>query len=216
MSFVPSKTVTEALHWRYATKKFDPARKIPADTWAALEESMVLTPSSAGLQPWKFVVVTDPETKAKLSVASHGQPQAADCSHFVVFASRKDLGLQDLDRHVANTAAVRGVTTESLQKYRDSIGGSIERAAKSGFLATWVDRQPYIALGQFMAAAALMGVDTCPMEGIEHAKFDEILGLSALGFHSLCACAAGYRSEEDKYSRVPKVRYKAEDVIVHV
>ncbi|HZZ21042.1 MAG TPA: NAD(P)H-dependent oxidoreductase [Opitutaceae bacterium] len=216
MSFVPAKTVTAALNWRYATKKFDPAQKIHADTWFALEESLVLTPSSAGLQPWKFIIVTDKEVAAKLSAASHGQPQAVDCSHFVVFASRKDLGLHDLDRHVKRTAAVRSVTTESLQKYRDSIGGSIERAAKSGFLGTWVDRQPYIALGQFMASAALMGVDTCPMEGIDHAKFDEILGLHAMGYHALCACAAGYRSADDKYATTPKVRFEMDEVIVRV
>jgi nitroreductase len=98
----------------------------------------------------------------------------------------------------------------------DSIGGSIERAARSGFLATWMDRQPYIALGQFMTAAALLGVDTCPMEGSRPAKFDEILGLAALGYGTLCACAAGYRSAEDKYAKVPKVRFKAEEVILHV
>jgi nitroreductase len=216
MSFVPIKTITEALHWRYATKKFDTSRKITAETWAVLEEALVLSPSSAGLQPWKFVVVTDQDVKERLSVASHGQPQAVECSHFVVFAARTGLGLQDLDRHVSRTSEVRGVTVESLQKYRDSIGGSIEKAEKSGFLSTWVDRQPYIALGQFMAAAAMIGVDTCPMEGIVHAQFDEILGLPALGYHALCACAAGYRSEHDKYSRVQKVRFKPEEVILHV
>jgi nitroreductase len=79
-----------------------------------------------------------------------------------------------------------------------------------------MSRQVYIALGVFMASAALLGVDVCPMEGIEPPKFDEILGLTALGYTALCCGAAGYRSAEDKYAAAPKVRFKAEDVILHV
>ena len=72
---IAPKILIEQLKWRYATKVFDPAKKIPADAWNALEESLVLTPSSFGLQPWKFFVVTDPTVKEKLSGASHGQKQ---------------------------------------------------------------------------------------------------------------------------------------------
>ncbi len=77
-------------------------------------------------------------------------------------------------------------------------------------------RQVYIALGEFMTSAALLGVDACPMEGIDPPKFDEILGLAAKGYNALCACAAGYRAADDKYAVSPKVRFKAQDVIVHV
>ena len=76
----------DALNWRYATKAFDPARKIPADTIAAIEQSLVLTPSSYGLQPWKFLVITDKAIREQLVPHSWGQRQVADCSHFVVFA----------------------------------------------------------------------------------------------------------------------------------
>ena len=92
MTPISTDSITDALHWRYATKKFDPARKIPAATWAALEQALVLAPSTYGLQPWKFVVVETPAVKEKLSAASHGQRQPADCSHLVVFSVRKDLG----------------------------------------------------------------------------------------------------------------------------
>src|SRR5580658_1680051 len=88
MTPVSTTSVTEALHWRYATKKFDPARKIPDATWAALEEALVLAPSSYGLQPWKFIVVRDHATRERLSAAAHTQRQPVDCSHFVVFAGR--------------------------------------------------------------------------------------------------------------------------------
>jgi nitroreductase len=216
MHSVPASSVIEALHWRYATKKFDPHRAIPADTWSALEEALVLAPSSYGLQPWKFFVVRDASTRTRLSAASHGQRQPIDCSHFVVFACRKDLGAGDVDRFIARIAEVRGVEADSLKGYGDLMKSSADNARKAGNLDAWMGRQVYIALGQFMTSAALLGVDTCPMEGIEPPLYDEILGLSALGYSALCACAAGYRAADDKYAGIPKVRFKAQDVIRHV
>jgi nitroreductase len=216
MPSLPAKTLTDALHWRYATKSFDRTRKIPPDTWAALEEALVLSPSSFGLQAWKFVVVTDQATREKLVAASYGQPKAVECSHFVVFAVRKGYSEKDLEHFFDRTAEVRGVTKESFKDYAGVVAASVKRSRDTGSLDTWLSRQVYIALGQFIASAALLGVDTGPMEGLEPAKYDEILGLTALGYTTLCACAAGYRSAEDKYAKVPKVRFKADEVIVHV
>jgi len=216
MTPIPTQTVTEALHWRYATKKFDPAKKIPAPTWAALEQALVLSPSSFGLQPWKFVVVEDKATREKLSAAAHGQRQPVDCSHFVVFAGRTNLSSKDVDSYVARIAEVRGVSKDSLKGYGDVMKGSAEQMRTGGHLDAWAARQVYIALGEFMTSAALLGVDACPMEGIEPPKFNEILGLAAMGYNALCACAAGYRAADDKYAGAPKVRFNAQDVIIHV
>ncbi len=209
-------SLTDALHWRYATKRFDALKTIPPDTWAALEQALVLSPSSYGLQPWKFAVVRDAEARKKLSAACYGQTQPLDCSHFVVFAERKNFSQADVDRFMARTAEVRNVSVESLQGYAGVISGSIERARKAGFLDTWMSRQVYIALGGFMTAAALLGVDTCPMEGIEPARIDEILGLAPQGYATLCCCAAGYRAADDKYADAAKVRYEAEEVLVRL
>jgi nitroreductase len=216
MTHLPTKTLTEALHWRYATKKFDPSAKIPAATWAALEEALVLAPSSFGLQPWKFVIVQDGATREKLSAAAWGQRQPVDCSHFVVFAGRKGLDMGDIKAFLERTAEVRGSTLDSLKAYGDVITGFAERGRKEGWIDAWAAKQAYIALGGLMTAAALLGVDACPMEGLDPAKFNEILGLTEKGYAALCACALGYRAADDKYAKLPKVRYKAEDVIVHV
>ncbi|HEY1792340.1 MAG TPA: NAD(P)H-dependent oxidoreductase [Opitutaceae bacterium] len=213
---IPDRTLTEALHWRYATKKFDPSRRIPAGTWEALEESLVLSPSSYGLQPWRFVEVGDPGVRARLSAAARGQRQPVDSSHFVVFAVRRNLSDADVDRYIGRVAEVRGQTRDSLQAQSHAIKGSIERARREGTVDTWMTHQVYIALGQFLASAAVLGVDACPMEGLDHAKFDEVLGLGAQGFGTVCAAAAGYRAQDDKYARVPKVRFRAQDVIVRV
>ena len=212
----PPATLLHALHWRYATKKFDPARKIPASDWHALEQALVLTPSSVGLQPWKFIVVTDPAMKARLQPAAWDQAQVTDCSHFVVLAVRKNLGPDHVDRHIGRMAEVRGVTPESLEKFRQMVTGNLDKARAEDRLDTWQSHQLYIALGQLLASAALLGVDTCPMEGFEPEKFDEILGLTGTGWASVVCCAAGYRAADDKYATTKKVRFKPEDVITRI
>jgi nitroreductase len=216
MKPIPSDTLLDALHWRYATKKFDPAKKIPADTWATLEQALVLAPSSFGLQPWKFIVVQDPATRQKLSAVSWGQTQPVECSHYVVFTVRKNLGADHVDRYLDRIVEVRGGTKDALKGYGDIMLGSLEKARAGGYLDMWQSHQVYIALGQFMASAALLGVDVCPMEGIEPPKYDEILGLAAQGCTALCAAAAGYRSADDKYATTKKVRFKPVDVIQHI
>ena len=216
MKAIQSGTLLDALNWRYATKKFDPAKKIPADTWATLEQALVLAPSSFGLQPWKFVVVQDAATRQKLSAASFGQTQPLECSHFVVFTVRKNLGVDHVGRFIDRMVEVRGGTKEALKGYHDIMTGSLEKARVGGYVDAWQSHQVYIALGQFLASAALLGVDACPMEGIEPPKYDEILGLAAQGCTALCAAAAGYRAADDKYATIKKVRFKPEDVIQHV
>jgi nitroreductase len=191
-------------------------RQIPDDTWAALEQALVLSPSTFGLQPWKFVVVRDRAARERLSAASHGQTQPIECSHFVVFAVRKGLASTDVDHYVERISKVRSVPVERLEGYANVIKHSAERAREAGTLDGWMGRQVYIALGGFMTAAALLGVDACPMEGIDAAKFDEILGLPAKGFGALCACATGYRSHDDKMATLPKVRFEAKEVVSHV
>ena len=216
MDTLTSRSLIHALSWRYATKKFDPSRTIPAETWSALEESLVLSPSSLGLQPWKFVIVRDAAVRAKLSAAAWNQTQPVDCSHFVVFAGIKGLGKPYVDHFISRISEVRGVSLESLKGYHDMIMSSVERTKADGTLDQWQAKQVYIALGQFMAAAAVLGVDTCPMEGLDPKQFDAILGLEGTDYTTLVSCAAGYRSAGDKYATSPKVRFAASEVIVHV
>ncbi|HMO66203.1 MAG TPA: NAD(P)H-dependent oxidoreductase, partial [Verrucomicrobiota bacterium] len=186
---------------------------IPADLWDALEETLVLTPSSFGLQPWHFLVLTDRALREQLVPHAWGQRQVADCSHFIVMAIRKDLGTAEIDALLARITEVRGTPVEQLAGYRKMMVGSLVEGPGASQINEWAARQVYIALGNFMTAAALAGVDTCPMEGFEPARFDEILGLSARGLGSVVCCAAGYRSAADKYSALPKVRYPRAQVV---
>lgn len=214
MKPVSNETVLRQLQWRYATKKFDATRRISHEDWSTLEQSLILTPSSYGLQPWKFVVITDQAVKDQLPPISWGQRQVAEASHVVVFAIRRDLSEADIDRYLARIVEVRGGTIETLGGFRKMLVGGL-RPEKMN-LNHWASLQCYIALGQFMATAAMLGIDTCPMEGIDPAKYDEVLGLSDLGYATAVACVAGYRASDDKYASIPKVRFKADDVVLRI
>lgn len=206
----------QALEWRYATKIFDAARKIPADTWAALEKTLVLTPTSYGLQPYRFLIVQDPAKRAALLPHSWNQKQVVDCSHFLVLTARTDMQEADVDRLIHRITAVRGVPAAALSTYRGMMVGDVVNGPRGKIAAEWAARQAYIALGNAMTAAAVLGVDACPMEGINPPEYDKILGLTGTGYQTVVALAFGYRSADDKYASLPKVRYELQDLVQHV
>src|ERR1700757_2817711 len=141
---IDSQQLLDRLNWRYATKQFDPKRKISAQDWAAIEEALLLTPSSGGLQPWRFIVVTDPTVRAKLLPVSYGQPQITDASHLVVFAAKKNFSEADVEAFIAHSAATRGVPVESLAAYRDMLIGGIVKALDEKGRDAWARNQAYI------------------------------------------------------------------------
>jgi nitroreductase len=216
MSSLSPEQLLQSLQWRYATKQFDPTKKISEQTWNSLEEALILTPSSFGLQPWKFLVVTDMAVRQKLLAHSWNQPQVVDCSHHVVFAIQKDLGEKQIDEFLDSTASTRSVPRESLDGYRGMMVGNLVKGPRHAIINQWATNQAYIALGNFMTAAAVIGVDACPMEGIDASQYDEILGLTGTEFQTVVACAAGYRLETDKYAKLAKIRYPKSKLIQRI
>lgn len=209
-----SDQILTQLRWRYATKAFDPKAQIAPGDWQTLTEVLQLAPSSFGLQLWKFFVVEDPAIRESLVPHAWGQRQVADASKLVVFAGRTDWTEADIDRLLQRSVELRGGTVEALAGYKEMMLGSMKQPAMP--ITEYISRQVYIALGQFMTAAALLKIDTCPMEGFVPAKFDEILGLPAKGYTAKVLCPAGYRSAEDKYALAPKVRFPLEQVIERI
>ncbi len=201
-----------ALQWRYATKQFDPAKPIAADVWEALKRSLVLAPSSFGLQPWRFLVVEDPATREALKAESWNQPQVTDAARFIVLTARTGLSADDIKGWISCLAHTQGKTPEDFAMLQGMIEGFTGSMSEQQ-LHAWNIRQVYIALGQLMTSAALLGVDSCPMEGIAAAAYDRILGLEGSGYATAVACALGHRSAEDKYAAAPKARYPLETVI---
>ena len=216
MKTIDPAQLLEQLNWRYATKQFDATRKIPAAEWATLEEAIRLAPSSLGLQPWVFVVVNDPEVRKQLREASWGQPQITDASHMVVFTAKKDITVADVDHYMQRVAEVRGTTLDGLAGFRGMVTASVLEGKDSASRALWTARQTYIPIGVLLASAALMGIDACPMEGISPPDYDRILGLGEKGLTTLAVVTLGYRSSEDGYASMPKVRFPKDEVVLHV
>jgi nitroreductase len=139
-----------------------------------------------------------------------------DASHLVVLAIKKDVNAADVDRYVQHMSEVRQVPVDALQGLANVIKGFLTSPPYPINLNEWSARQVYIALGQFMTSAAMLGIDTCPMEGFNPAKYDEVLGLAEQGYAAVVVCPAGYRAADDKYAVMPKVRYPSEDVVQYV
>jgi nitroreductase len=202
-----NQSIEASFQWRYATKAFDPKGKISTGDWETLKQSLIQAPSSYGLQPWKFIVVQNTELRTKLRAVSWNQTQVTDASHYVVFATRDSITEQDVDRYVSRIAEVRGSSIASLAGYRDMMIGDLVKGPRSSIISFWAQRQAYIAMGFLMETAALLKIDSCPMEGLDPKAYDDLLNLRGTGYQTVAACALGYRSAEDKYQHAPKVRY---------
>ncbi len=213
MGFKKEAELVQSLKWRYAVKQFDASKKIPPETWKALEEALILTASSYGLQPWKFLVITNQELREKLVPHSWNQRQVADCSHLVVFLTKTKVDAADIDAWVNRLAEVRGTSADQLAGYRSIMLGDIVEGPRAQYSADWAARQAYIALGNLMTSAATLSIDTCPMEGFVPAKYDETLGIQHSEWTTTVLCPCGYRSQDDKNAKMIKVRFSSQRLI---
>lgn len=211
---VSASTVLEALNWRYAVKKFDATRKIDPATWTALEQAVTLSPSSYGLQPWRFFVVETPAIRQQLRAVSWNQSQITDASHLLVFARRSTMTVADVDRYISRTIEVRGVPAAALEDYKKMMVGHVTNPQLD--VGVWAAKQIYIALGVFLSAAAMVGVDACPMEGFSAPDYDKILDLPAKGYNATVVATAGYRAADDGFAAMKKVRWTANEAVVHL
>jgi len=213
MNTISNEQLLQSLNWRYATKIFDATKKIPASTWATLEEALVLTPTSYGLQPYQFLVISNPAKRTELLPHSWGQKQVVNASHFVVFTARTEMKEVDVDKLIKRTTDVRKLPDGAFNPYRDMMLADVVNGPRGKIAHEWASRQAYIALGNLMTCAAVLGVDACPMEGLVPAEYDKILGLNGSGYATVVACALGYRADLDKYANLTKVRYETKDLI---
>lgn len=202
-----------ALQWRYAAKSFDDQKKISAEDWKVLEQSLILTPSSYGLQPWKFLIVQEQSLREKLRAVSWNQRQVTECSHYVVFTAKKTMDESYVDHYMKTIASTRSVSLDTLAGFKKGILSDVGSGPRSKFVQEWMARQCYIALGNFMTSAAILKIDTCPMEGLDPQKYDEILGLEKTEYRTIVACAAGYRNPQDALSKAKKVRFPASEMV---
>ncbi|MES2275739.1 MAG: NAD(P)H-dependent oxidoreductase [Bacteroidota bacterium] len=203
------------LQWRVAIKTFDSNKKLSTQQLNDLLAAIQLSPSSAGLQPYRVVVVEDADTRAKLREAGYGQAQITDASQLIVFAAETAVDEALVKNYIDLIAATRGVDREQLVGFEQMIVGSVNSKSQEERIS-WAQKQAYIALGVLLSAAATLQIDACPMEGFNPAAFDEILGLKEKGLTASVIAAVGFRSDEDVYSKLPKVRKPAGELFIHV
>ncbi|MDB4984485.1 MAG: yfkO [Patescibacteria group bacterium] len=200
------------MSWRYAVKKYDTEKKLTSEQLNLAKESLRLSPSSTGVEAWKFIHVTNPETRAKLREAAYGQSPITDASDLFILAPHKTIDGAFVDTKMNDIATLREMPVENLKGYSDMLNGVI--AAHGENLSHWLAHQVYIALGVAIANLAANQIDATPMEGFDSQKFDEILGLSELGLHAQVILAIGFRADDDQHATLPKYRRDAKDIFI--
>ncbi|MGS2763913.1 NAD(P)H-dependent oxidoreductase [Sinomicrobium sp. M5D2P9] len=208
-------TIIESLNWRYATKKFDPSAKISAEDLGTLKEAIRLSASSYGMQPYQVFIIEDPEIRKQLKEVSWGQPQITDASHLIVFASKTDVTAGDTEAYMNNISKTRSIPVENLSGFKDMINNTVVQLPQE-IKSAWAAKQAYIALGNFLAAAAQLKIDACPMEGFDAEGYNKILGLTEKGLHATVIATIGYRSSEDEMQHLPKVRKPSEELFTSI
>lgn len=209
------KNLIDAMNWRYAVQKFDTTKKLTDEQLSELLNAMMLAPSSYGLQPWKFIVVTNSEIRAKLREAGYNQPKITEASHLIVLAVKTNIDDALVDEYIELVATTRNMPLESLKGYGDMIKGSIAGRTLEGRIE-WAARQAHIALGVLVTSAALEGIDVGPMEGFDPKKFDEILGLEKMNLQTKVIAAVGFRDPADPVAQYKKVRFPREKMVIEV
>ena len=205
----------ESLNWRYATKQYDATKKINIADLETLLEATRLSVSSYGLQPYKVLIVENPELRAQLRAVAWNQSAITDASHLFIFAVEKNLGDKQVQAYMENISQTRGIPVEALQGFSGMIHNAIDGLDENA-KQNWAKKQAYIALSTFINTAAYLKLDATPKEGFDAQKFDEILGLDALGLTSAVVATVGYRHEEDAAQHYKKVRKSNQDLFINL
>lgn len=204
----------KALNWRYATRQFSET-ELDQEVIERLVEAARLAPSSYGVQPYRLLLIKDKALREQLVEHSFGQDKVRDSSHLAVFATSTASGDALLAQHMARVKAARPeLSTEQLVAMEQSIGGTFASFSAEQLL-TWSTQQTFIALGHFICAAALEGVDACPMGGFVPQGYDEVLGLADKALTASVICTLGERHGDDSSAGYTKVRVAEQDFVTY-
>jgi nitroreductase len=205
----------EALRWRYAVKRFDSSKQISESDKESLLESIILSPSSYGLQPFKVFIIENKGMRNKLQAAAMNQSQITDASLVLVFAAQKSIDKKDIDAYMANITKTRNVDRPAVDGFGNYILSSVEKLSPSE-IEHWNKKQCYIALGHLMQTAAELKIDSTPMEGFNPLEVDQLLNLDELNLNSTLICTLGFRHTSDETQHNKKVRKAKEDLFVKI
>lgn len=205
----------ESSAWRYATKKFDPSKKLTQEQVDKIIEAVKLAPTSSGLQPFKLLVITDQKIKEQLVPISMGQQQVADCSHLLVFAAWDNYTAERIDNMYQVICETRGQAPDTYKSYTDRLKANyLNKPAEENFVHT--ARQAYIAFAYAIAMAAELKIDATPMEGFINEEVDKLLGLDEQGLKSVLLLPLGYHAEDDWLLNLKKARRPISDLVSYI
>lgn len=203
----------KALHWRYATKRFDTERIVSEDKILRLKRTFNLTATSYGLQPLRLVVVQDKPLQEKLRAAAFNQQQVSTASHVLVITIEREVGKEFIESYFRSVHHIRKTPKEILNPYTESLVKRFEKASPKE-IREWAVNQAYLSLGSLLTACAVEQIDSCPMEGFDPQQFDEILGLKQQNLESILVLPVGYRAPDDKFAEFKKVRRPLEEMVI--
>lgn len=203
------------LQWRYATKKFDPSKKLSQEKLRVLKETFNLTATSYGLQPLKMVIVANQEIKEQLMPLTFNQPQVRDASHVLVLCVETEIDANFIVDHFKRVEGTRNTPREILEPFEKNLVREFSEK-ESNEIRQWMINQLYLTLGSLLAICAIEEIDACPMEGFQPEKYDQLLNLKEKGLESVIVLPVGYRDDSDFFSSLKKVRRGVEELIVEI
>jgi len=213
---IEPQEILKSLQWRYACKKFDSSKRISEDQLELLLNAFNLTATSLGMQLMKCVVVSNQDLKEEMVSFCHGQRQVADCSEVLVLCRFNTVEEKHVDEYVHRSATIREMDMNSskVQGFRNMVLSTTNYSDERKL--HWMTNQVYISLGNLLNTCAMLGIDSCPMEGFLPSAVDKMLNLTNFGLNSVLLLPVGYRHEEDAYSNYSKVRRDFNDSIIRI
>ncbi|MEN8826215.1 MAG: NAD(P)H-dependent oxidoreductase [Wenyingzhuangia sp.] len=207
--------IIESLEWRYATKKFDSAKKLSKEQLQTLKESFNLTATSYGLQALSLVIIENKELREELLPHAFNQKQVVEASHLLVLCHSDTFESSDIEAYFNLVEKERNTPSEVLKPFKDFLKSDFEKKTKAEKHDSFT-KQTYIALGNLMTVCALEKIDACPMEGFNPSKFDELLNLKTKNLKSALLLPVGFRANDDYMAKEKKVRKPMSETIIEI
>ncbi len=198
-------------NWRYATKEFNSEKKITNSDLEIIKESIRLSPSSYGLQLFKVFIIESQKLKDKLRKVSFNQSQISDASHLFVFCNYTKVLEKDIDLYIQNKSLTQQMPITKNEGYGVFLKKNLLKK-ETEETSIWTNNQVYIALANLMTTCASLKIDSCPIEGFEASKYNEILNINEKNMNAAVVCAVGYRSKLDTSQHEKKVRKSSQDL----
>jgi len=205
--------IIDHLSWRYATKTFDESRVIDDDKLEVLYKAFNLTATSYGLQPIKLLVLKNKELQSKLVEHSMDQEQIAQASHVLVFCIETQIDAEYIIDYFKRIKAIRNTSDEILEPFKEFLVDDFSNRPQDT-IEDWAEKQAYLSMGNILTVCAVEGIDSCPMEGFDPDKYDEILGLRQKGLKSVLLLPIGYRANDDMFAEFKKVRKQVSESVI--